>query len=193
MSEEKPLSLITPKVAILFLLLSTQLTSLSDGNSHLTEKLVSDKLPIIEPANSTVVMATSRTMTDFNVSHFGLLSGCVPRLSLENRHSINEVSLPMKIEFRQSGGYGGLITGTEINTDSLTAKEAAELQSLVEQSDILQAQNKQTPNSADLLQYQIIIKTEKGVRQVSYDDLSLPESAVPLLEYLQDRAKPIRR
>ena len=189
MFAQKPL---TPKIAILFLLLSTQFTSLSEGNSHLTENLVSDKLAIIEPANFTVVMATSRTMADSNVSHFGLLTGCVPRLSLENRHSINEVSLPMKIEFRQSGGYGGLIMGTEINTDLLTAEEAAKLQSLVEQSEIL-AQSKQTPNSADLLQYQIIIETKEGVRQVSYDDLSLPESAVPLLEYLQDRAKPIQR
>lgn len=190
MFEEKPL---TPKVAILLLLLSIQLTSLSNGNSNLVEQFVSNKLPIIEPANSTVVMATAGAISDLDLNYLGLLSGCVPRLSLENGHSINEVSLPMKIEFRQSGGYGGLTMGSEINTESLSAEEAAKLRSLVEQSDILQVQSRQTPNSADLLQYQIIIETNEGVRQVSFDDLSLPESAVPLLEYLQDRAKPIPR
>lgn len=190
MFADKPVTL---KVAILFLLLSTQLTSLSNANSHLTEKLVFGDLLIIEPAEHTVVVASSRAVTDSNLSHFGLLSGCAPRLSSKNRRSINEVALPMKIEFRQSGGYGGLIMGTKINTDSLTAKEAAELQSLVEQSNLLQAQSKQTPNSADLLQYQITIQTKEGVRQISFDDLSLPENAIPLVEYLQDRAKPIRQ
>ena len=38
----------------------------------------------------------------------------------------------MKITFRQSGGYAGLIMGSEIDTDSLAAEEAAKLQSLVE-------------------------------------------------------------
>ena len=190
MFEEK---LSTPKIAILLLLLSTQLTSLSNGNFNLVEQFVSNKLSIIEPANSTVVMATAGAIGELDLNYLGLLSGCVPRLSLENGHSINEVSLPMKIEFRQSGGYGGLTMGSEINTESLSAEEAAKLRSLVEQSDILQVQSKQTPNSADLLQYQIIIETNKGVRQVSFDDLSLPDRAVPLVEYLQDRAKPIRR
>ena len=98
----------------------------------------------------------------------------------------------MKITFRQSGGYAGLIMGSEINTDSLSAEEAAKLQSLVKQSGILQAQTKQTSNVADLLNYEITIETKEGIRQVSFDDLSLPESAVPLLEYLQERAKPWR-
>ena len=99
----------------------------------------------------------------------------------------------MKITFRQSGGYAGLVMGSEIDTDSLAAEEAAKLKSLVEQSGILQAQSKQTPNSADLLYYEITIETKKGIHQVSFDDMSLPESAIPLLEYLQDRAKPLRR
>ena len=49
----------------------------------------------------------------------------------------------MKITFRKSGGYEGLIMGCEINTDSLPAEEAAKLQSQVEQSGILPAQSKQ--------------------------------------------------
>ena len=95
----------------------------------------------------------------------------------------------MKISFRPSGGYAGLIMVSEIDTDSLAAEAAAELKSLVEQSGVSQARRKQTPNSADLLNYEITIETKKGIHQVSFDDISLPESVIPLLEYLQDRAK----
>jgi hypothetical protein len=96
----------------------------------------------------------------------------------------------MKVTFRQSGGYAGLIKGCEFNTDLLPTDEATTLQSLVEQSGILQAKGGQTPNARDLLNYRITVETSEGVHSVSFDDLSIPEGAAPLLEYLQSQAKP---
>lgn len=96
----------------------------------------------------------------------------------------------MKITFRESGGYAGLIRGCELDTDSFPPDEAVELQSLVEQSGILQAKGGRTPNARDLLNYEITVQTSEGVHRVSFDDMTLPESAVPLLEYLQSRAQP---
>lgn len=96
----------------------------------------------------------------------------------------------MKVTFRQSGGYAGLIVGCELDTDSLPADEAATLQSLVEESGILQAKGGYAPQGRDLLQYEITIETSEGVHRVLLDDTTIPESAVPLIEYLQSRAAP---
>ncbi|MFB2772751.1 protealysin inhibitor emfourin [Pelatocladus sp. BLCC-F211] len=101
----------------------------------------------------------------------------------------------MKVKFSQSGGYAGLRRGCELDTDSLPSDEAAKLQSLVEQSGILQAESRHAPHARDLFNYNITIETSEddAIRTVSFDDLSLPESAEPLLEYLQDCAKPLSK
>lgn len=184
MFAEKPW---TVRASLTLILLSTQVAYRS--NFDLAKSFLPDELLQINPVNFTVVLVNPQQMAEVE----SLLTGCLPWLSSENKHSINEVSLPMKIEFRQSGGYAGLVMGSEINTDLLDAEEATKLQSLVEQSDILQVQPRSTPNSADLLNYEITIETKEGTHQVSFNDMSLPESAIPLLEYLQDRAKPIPR
>lgn len=100
----------------------------------------------------------------------------------------------MKIKFRQSGGYAGplLSVGCEIDTESLSPEETAQLSSLVEDSGILQATSQRTPNAADLLTYEFTIETREGTHTVSFDDLSMPDRIRPLLEYLQNRSKPLR-
>ena len=96
----------------------------------------------------------------------------------------------MKITFRQPGGFAGLIRGCELDTDSLHPDEAAKLASLVKQSNILQAKGGRTPDVCDAIDYQIAVETSQGTHQLSCDDLSCPESAQPLLDYLQGRAQP---
>lgn len=96
----------------------------------------------------------------------------------------------MKATFRQSGGYAGLIRGCELDTDSLPPDEAATLQSLVVQSGILQAGSGRAPDARDLLNYEITVTTDEGVHHVTFDDMTMPEAVAPLLEYLQEKAKP---
>ena len=98
----------------------------------------------------------------------------------------------MKIQFRQSGGYAGLMMGCEINTDFLPPEEAARLESLVKQSSILQAKSVSMSQARDLLNYELTIETSEGVHKVSFDDMSLPRSIEPLLDYLQERVEPLR-
>ncbi|PSB04980.1 protealysin inhibitor emfourin [Merismopedia glauca] len=98
----------------------------------------------------------------------------------------------MKIKFRQSGGYAGLRIGCELDTNLLPPEEATKLQSLVEQSDIFPTKSDRSENTADLINYEITIETKEGTHQVTFDDLTLPENIIPLLDYLQDRAKPLR-
>lgn len=107
-----------------------------------------------------------------------------PPISMANTH--------MKIKFRQSGGYAGLRMGCELDTNVLSIDEAAQLESLVKTSGILKAKSDRSENTADLINYEITIETKEGTHQVTFDDLTLPESVVPLLDYLQSHAKPLR-
>jgi hypothetical protein len=104
----------------------------------------------------------------------------------------NQVKTHMKIKFRQSGGYAGLRMGCDLDTNLLPLEEAAELQSLVEGSGVAQSQSSRSENAADLINYEITIETKEGTRQIAFDDLTLPESIIPLLDYLQSHAKSLR-
>jgi hypothetical protein len=37
------------------------------------------------------------------------------------------------------------------------------------------------------LTYTIRVETEKGVQKFTFDDMNVPQSVIPLLEYLSDR------
>jgi hypothetical protein len=108
------------------------------------------------------------------------------------KSSINKAKKHMKIKFRQSGGYAGLRMGCDLDTKSLSSDEATQLESLVNTSGILQANSGRSENAADLISYEIAIETNQGTHQVTFDDLTLPENVLPLLEYLQSQAKPLR-
>ena len=97
----------------------------------------------------------------------------------------------MKITFRQSGGFAGLIQGCELDTDLLSVSEATQLQSLVEQSGILEAKSQFNPEARDLFNYEITIETREETVNLLFDDMTLPESAEELFEYLQERTKPL--
>ncbi|ACB50310.1 hypothetical protein cce_0959 [Crocosphaera subtropica ATCC 51142] len=96
----------------------------------------------------------------------------------------------MKITFRQSGGFAGLIRGCEIDTANLSESEAAYLKGLVEQSHILEATSQLTLKARDLYKYEVIIESEKGTVRASFDDMTWPETAQKLLAYLQEHSKP---
>lgn len=99
----------------------------------------------------------------------------------------------MKIKYHQSGGYAGLRLGCDLDTKLLPLEEATKLESLVKKSGVSQVKNTRSENAAaDLIDYEITIETNDAKQQVKFDDLNLPENIVPLLEYLQSQAKPIR-
>ena len=109
-------------------------------------------------------------------------------LSMNDGRPVSEIDYPMKITFRQSGGYAGLTKGGEIDTELLSSDEVQELKSLVVQSGILETQSKQSPNVADAFNYLIIIETRKRTHQVSFDELSLPKEVIPLIDFLENRS-----
>lgn len=131
------------------------------------------------------------TLLGFNVNLVGYsFSQQVTVINLVRKHLPTSEIYHMKVTFRQSGGYAGLIRGCELDTDSLSPDEAITLQSLVEESGILKVKDGHTPQGRDLLQYKITVETSEGVYHVSFDDMTLPESAAPLIEYLQSHSTP---
>ena len=113
-------------------------------------------------------------------------------LQLSRKPLINRINNRMKIKFLQSGGYAGLRMGCDLDTKSLSSEEATKLESLVKDSGILQTSSQRSKNTADLINYEITIETKEGTHQTTFDDLTLPENVLPLLDYLQSRSKPLR-
>jgi hypothetical protein len=97
----------------------------------------------------------------------------------------------MKVVFRQSGGFAGLMLGTELNTNDLPPEEAATLRSLVRQSDLQRPIGETASRARDLRTYEITVETDEGdVHHVAFDDSNVPRGVGPLLDMLRERAGP---
>jgi hypothetical protein len=110
----------------------------------------------------------------------------------QKKSPINKAKKYMRIQFSQSGGYAGLRMGCDLDTNLLSPDESTQLESLVKTSGVLTSHSRRSKNAADLINYEITIETNQGIYQVRFDDLTLPESILPLLAYLQSQAKPFR-
>jgi hypothetical protein len=123
------------------------------------------------------------------VDRFSDMSEYLACLSSKKKPPLNLVKQHMKIKFRQSGGYAGLRMGCDLDTDLLSTAESSKLESLVKASGISQSKSSHSKNTADVISYQITIETKDGTHQMTFDDLTLPESVIPLLDYLQNQAQ----
>ena len=65
----------------------------------------------------------------------------------------------MKVSFRQSGGYAGLLRGCELDTAAMESAEAHKLKQLVNNSRVLDMAPKgaDAPKKPDLMSYRITI------------------------------------
>jgi len=95
----------------------------------------------------------------------------------------------MKVRFVQSGGFAGLVKGCELDTASLPAESARQLEQLVRQSGIRGSGVFLSDSGRDLQQYEITFEGGPSA-SVVYDDSSLPLSAKPLIGLLKQHARP---
>lgn len=83
-----------------------------------------------------------------------------------------------------------MIRGVELDTDNLPPEEAAELHSLVQQSDLQSTTTGGNESSwRDLQEYEISVETGQGVYDVAFDDSNIPAGAAPLLDFLKRRSE----
>ncbi len=93
----------------------------------------------------------------------------------------------MRIVCERSGGFAGLTTRTEVDTDTLPAAQKRELQTLVEQSQLLDqpaAKKRKAKVVADGFQYDLTVTTEDAERTLTLNDGSVSEDMLALLDWL---------
>ena len=97
----------------------------------------------------------------------------------------------MKLALRQSGGVAGLVRA--ITTDDLSPPDRAKALQLLEQSGIKSAFEQTSPQARDAQRYELTVWEDSHSYRVVIDDTTLPETLEPLIEFLSERARPVKR
>ena len=98
----------------------------------------------------------------------------------------------MKIRFRQSGGFAGLVRGAELDTAALSGPEAAELERLVAAMR-LPSTKRTAARGADRQHYEIVVEREGAPKvEARFGDDALSDELAALVAFLRARARPIR-
>jgi hypothetical protein len=97
----------------------------------------------------------------------------------------------MKLSFRHSGGFGGLILGCELDTEKLPPAEAETLVRLVRQASLDTVGVRANPQGRDLVNYEIVVEDDDRSIKASFDDLTMPVSVRALMDFLNRRAGPM--
>lgn len=97
----------------------------------------------------------------------------------------------MKIRFRQTGGFAGLVLGCDLDTSTLPPAEAQELTRLIKQANLEKAQPKRSDKGRDLQNYEIVVEGNDVTAKATFDDMSVNSVMEPLLDFLRDRARPM--
>ena len=98
----------------------------------------------------------------------------------------------MKVRFRQSGGFAGLVRGAELDTAALAGPEAAELERLVAAARLASTKRTAT-RGADRQQYEIVVEREGAPNtEARFGDDALSDELAALVAFLRARARPIK-
>ena len=93
----------------------------------------------------------------------------------------------MRIVCERSGGFAGLTTRVEIDSNALTAAQNRELQTLIEQAHLLdQPAKKRRANNvaADGFQYDLIVEADEANRTLTLNDGSASAEMLALIDWL---------
>ena len=95
------------------------------------------------------------------------------------------------IWFERSGGFTGISTSVEIDSQLLSPDESKELKQLIDQSDFFKLGKNDTiqVSMPDQFQYTITIEQQGEKRTVEFSDSTVPDDMRPLLNYLSQKAR----
>jgi hypothetical protein len=97
----------------------------------------------------------------------------------------------MKVRFRQTGGFGGLVLGCDLDTSSLPPAEAQEFARLIKQANLEKIQTRRSEKARDLQNYEITVESDEITAKASFDDMSVDANVEPLLDFLRERARAV--
>ena len=93
----------------------------------------------------------------------------------------------MKISYRRTGGFAGMVMSFDIDTETLSKEQAEEIKELVSAADFF-ALPESIPASglgADRFQYKLTVETGEEQHSVDVGEAAVPESLWPLLEKIR--------
>jgi len=105
----------------------------------------------------------------------------------------------MKIYFERSGGFAGMLSSTTVDTQTLTSKEASEIENLVEKAHFFElpskisqssssSSSKTTKGAADYFVYKITIQNSnsqsKKKHSVECNDVNMQPTLRLLIDFL---------
>jgi hypothetical protein len=100
----------------------------------------------------------------------------------------------MKISYRRTGGFAGMILSYDIDVDTLPPEEAQELETLVSKAEFftLPAEIRAAGAGTDQFQYTLTIETDQAHHTVECGDAAMPENLWPLVNKIRilSRSKP---
>ncbi len=97
----------------------------------------------------------------------------------------------MKVRFRQTGGFAGLVLGCDLDTSTLPPAEAQELTRLVKQANLEKIQTRRSEKARDLQNYEVAVESNEMTAKATFDDMSVDANVEPLLDFLRQRARAI--
>ena len=97
----------------------------------------------------------------------------------------------MKVRFRQTGGFGGLVLGSDLDTSTLPAADAQELTRLIKQANLEKLNARPSDKARDLQNYEIVVESDAPTAKASFDDMNVDANLEPLLEFLRKRARAV--
>ena len=93
-----------------------------------------------------------------------------------------------KIHFRQSGGFAGLVRGSEAAGKDISDAQRKALERHVRGSRA--ASSGQSSAARDMVIYELDIDTDTGPMRLEFDETHVPEDLEALVKELSKRAKP---
>jgi len=100
----------------------------------------------------------------------------------------------MKISYRRTGGFAGMVMTFNLNTENLSPEESKTLREMVATADFFTLPPKITSREpgADRFQYSIMVETEEQQHTVEVGEGGIPENLRPLLNELRFLARSTR-
>ncbi len=95
----------------------------------------------------------------------------------------------MKLYFTKSGGFAPIFQGCRFDSAQDRQAECKELEELVRASGIMQETSKRVPQARDVFYYTFEIELDGQKQELTFDQLSVPDSCKQLLEFLLCRSK----
>jgi hypothetical protein len=93
----------------------------------------------------------------------------------------------MRIAFLRTGGFAGLRLAADLDTDSMDARDASEITTLVQEADFYELPTRlaSTTQGRDRFRYRLRVSSPTGhEHEVVVDEDSIPRELMPLLTRL---------